>query len=354
MKYAWLSLLLWGCASAPKTRPYEIDVVGRCDEVLTLADNLFPTDRYAFVAEHCAAPIIREPTCRAAVMQSLLVDASTRSRRVADACTKAYCPAFEGDKPALCTTDFEQLSAAAMRPMGLELFTRIREFELGPVEAQRWEAVIGQPNAPTVAVVEPTPEPPKPAKVEPPKPEPKPAKVEPPKPEPKPAKVEPPKPEPKPAKVEPPKPEPKPAKVEPPKPEPKPAKVEPPKPEPKPAKVEPPKPEPKTAKVEPPKPEPKPTRVEPPKPMAAGAVTVALTVLARSLTVTVGSEVWNLSDKPASRAFDPIGDLVARLAGREHQVVIRVGDDIEYHHLVGVLNALGARGIKNIAIVNDP
>jgi len=34
------------------------------------------------------------------------------------------------------------------------------------------------------------------------------------------------------------------------------------------------------------------------------------------------------------------------------QVIVEVGPDIEHHHLVGILNALGARRISNIWIAS--
>ena len=140
MQSLWplVAMLLLGCAGQEKAPSSpQVDIVARCAEVLSLADNLFPTDRYSFVAEHCVVPMLREPTCRDAVVRSLELDASSRSRLVAEACTRAYCGRIRKDKPELCTRDFAALSPSEMRPLGMELFARVRVLELGASEARR-------------------------------------------------------------------------------------------------------------------------------------------------------------------------------------------------------------------------
>jgi len=311
---ASLGLVLAGCAGQDKapTAPGGVDIVTRCAEVLSVADNLFPTDRYPFIAEHCVVPMLREPKCKDAVIRSLTLDATTRSRTVADACTRAYCSRIRADKPELCSTEFTTLSSAELRPLGLQLFARVRELELGAAESKRWDAVIGSPGSPPTQVATAPP-----AKVEPPTKTPPPAKTPPP------TKVEPK----APAKVEP-KP---PAKVEPK----APAKVEPKAP----AKVEPKPP----AKVEP---------KVPPKVPTTGGIRIHLEVRDRALYVVIGEDSWRLSEKPGPNDFDDAANRVVELAKRAARVFVEVGKDIQYHQLIGMLNALGARGIRDIAIVS--
>ena len=287
---ASLGLVLAGCAGQDKapTAPGGVDIVTRCAEVLSVADNLFPTDRYPFIAEHCVVPMLREPECKDAVIRSLTLDATTRSRTVADACTRAYCSRIRADKPELCSTEFTTLSSAELRPLGLQLFARVRELELGAAESKRWDAVIGSPGSPPTQVATAPP-----AKVEPPTKTPPPAKTPPP------------------TKVEP--------KA--------PAKVEP-KP---PAKVEP--------KV-------------PPKVPTTGGIRIHLEVRDRALYVVIGEDSWRLSEKPGPNDFDDAANRVVELAKRAARVFVEVGKDIQYHQLIGMLNALGARGIRDIAIVS--
>ena len=287
---ASLGLVLAGCAGQDKapTAPGGVDIVTRCAEVLSVADNLFPTDRYPFIAEHCVVPMLREPKCKDAVIRSLTLDATTRSRTVADACTRAYCSRIRADKPELCSTEFTTLSSAELRPLGLQLFARVRELELGAAESKRWDAVIGSPGSPPTQVATAPP-----AKVEPPTKTPPPAKTPPP------------------TKVEP--------KA--------PAKVEP-KP---PAKVEP--------KV-------------PPKVPTTGGIRIHLEVRDRALYVVIGEDSWRLSEKPGPNDFDDAANRVVELAKRAARVFVEVGKDIQYHQLIGMLNALGARGIRDIAIVS--
>ena len=243
------------CASQGP-RPTGVDPVERCGEVLTLAENIFPTDRYRFVAEHCVAPMLSEPSCRAAVMQSLDVSAAERNRLVAGACTRAYCSELDGPAPKLCTTDWRELPPSQMLPLGMEFFGAVRRYELGEKDSKRWDETIGRP--PQVADA-PTPEPPKPA--------------------------------------------------------------------------------------------PKPS--DGPKITAKntnGAVHVRLVLEGRDLVIHLGDRTWKLTDKPAGGAFDPAAEEVLALDGRSAQVIVELGPGIEYHHLVGMLNALGVRGVKDIAI----
>ena len=311
MQSSWplVAMLLLGCAGQEKAPSSpQVDIVARCAEVLSLADNLFPTDRYSFVAEHCVVPMLREPTCRDAVVRSLELDASSRSRLVAEACTRAYCGRIRKDKPELCTRDFAALSPSEMRPLGMELFARVRVLELGASEARRWDEVVGSPvtvaTAPPPVAAPPSPK----VSAAPP------AKVV--APPPPPAKVA--APAPPPAKV-----------VAPP---PPPAKVVAPTP---PSRVAAQTPSPKGAST---------------VTSTAGELRLRLTVRSRMLDVAVGDESWSLPEKPAPNDFDAPAGRVAQLAARAEQVIIEVGDGIEYHHLVGILNALGARQIRNIAI----
>ena len=351
MKRSWalFATLTLGCAGQATPPPHDINLVERCGEVVNLAGNLFPTDRYSFVAEHCVAPMLREPACRDAVMRSLHVDASSRNTLVARACTRAYCPRLPAPKPELCTRDFEAMSPSEMRPLGLELFAEVRKVELGDTEAERWQRVVGaDAPRPTIATAPPPAQPPKVV-------EPKPAKKAV---EPKPPKiVEPPHrvvaPEPPPKVVAPP-PPPKVVAAPPKAVEPAPKLIA---PTPPAKAVEPP---PKVASPTPPPKavEPPPKVVSPAQPKAVapsadvppGAVVVRVTVHNRALKLEVGGASWNLSEKPAPSEFDPAAERAVELGARSERVVVQLGSGIQYNDLVGILNALGRQYVSNISL----
>jgi len=72
----------------------------------------------------------------------------------------------------------------------------------------------------------------------------------------------------------------------------------------------------------------------------------------RALFIVIGEESWRLLEKPGPNDFDAAANRVVELAKRAAQVFLEVGKDIQYHQLIGMLNALGARGIRDIAIVS--
>lgn len=340
-----VTTILIGCASAAPP-PHEIDVVARCSEVLELADNLFYTDRYPFIAEHCVAPMVREPACREALMRSLEVDASTRNRTVAPACRRAYCPRMQEPKAAICDAELDGLSPSEMLPLGMELFARVREVELGQDGARRWdEAIGGTTPQPTVSAATPPPAPvtaprevaPPPAKV---------VKAPPPAPPAKVVKAPPPAPPPPPKVVKAPPPPHPPAPPPPPPPPPPPKVVKAPPPPP------PPPPPPKVVKAPPPPAAP-PKEVKPaPSVSSTGAVTLRLLARPGRLIVALGDETWDLPDKPAGSAFGPAAERAVEIARGVRQVKIELGPEIHYHHVVGMLNALRARHVQDIAITS--
>jgi biopolymer transport protein ExbD len=133
-------------------------------------------------------------------------------------------------------------------------------------------------------------------------------------------------------------------------------------PPPPPPKVTPPPPPPKETppppppKETPPPPPPKaaaevaPARVPPASAVAAGEVRLRIRATREHLDIALGDESWRVPEKPSSSDLAAPADRVTALAKRADKVVIQVGPGIQYHHIVGILNALGARQVRNISI----
>lgn len=79
---------------------------------------------------------------------------------------------------------------------------------------------------------------------------------------------------------------------------------------------------------------------------------VKLSATAEAFEIAVGDQRWDLPAKPEARDFEAPATRVAQLFHEaedpEEQIIIVVGKDIHYHHIVGLLNALGKRRLKNV------
>lgn len=97
-----------------------------------------------------------------------------------------------------------------------------------------------------------------------------------------------------------------------------------------------------------------PVAPEPEPPPPTTSLTVGMSVRGEALELVMGGESWTLPANPRDADFEAPARRAAQLANElpDDQVVIEVGPGILYHHLVGWLNALGKRRLRNITVTS--
>jgi hypothetical protein len=223
-------------------------MVARCAEVMREAEAKPVGEKYDFVAVQCVLPMLGKIECRNAIVSSLHSDPAGRVAAVAPTCALEYCPHLGEPRPALCSEPNPTfLAPSQLLVEAVELFARVRVYELGPTEAARWDELVGFPSVEAQSATAP-PEP--------------------------------------------------------------------------------------------------------------SGLTVRLSARAESLDVAIGQDAWSLPSHPSDRDFEGPATRVAQLVHAQHDprdpVVIEVGPGIQYHHITGLLNALGKRRLRNIVMSSVP